>query len=176
MKGRSTKDAYCIQVAGAAPLPEAVEGAAESAETGIRPGDPAQASQNSEGHKAELLSLRQLRLSDDSPAAADAAASSSQSTASVGVRSSAQPATWQAACSSQTGPDEQAPRAQPSVAVPDGECWGPENALHADEGTPSLRTLPAPHAQRGPLSPLPGDANLHNQPAGPQVGPHILST
>ena len=153
-------------MAGAASLPDLGE---DSAETGNHTEEPALASENGEGQEPELVSLRQLRLSDDSPAAADAAASSSQSTASLEARSSAQPATSQAACSSLARPDEQALCGQLAEAVLDGESRGSENVLHAEEGTPSSRTLPAPHVQRGPLSPLPGSDNLHNQPADPQV-------
>ena len=157
-------------MAGAAPLPNAVEQAAESAETDVCTREHALAHQNGQEQEQELESLRQLRLSDDSPAAAaDAAASASQSTASVEVRSGAQPAMSQTAYSSRARPDEQTPYAQPSVAVPDGEYRDSENVLHMEEGTPSSRTLPVPHVQRGPLSPLPGSSNLHNQPAGPQV-------
>ena len=96
--GSTFEDACFIQVAGAAPLPDAGERAAESAETDVRTGEPALARQNGEEQEQESESLRQLRLSDDSPA--DAAASSSQSTASVEVRSSAQPAMSQAVRSS----------------------------------------------------------------------------
>ena len=176
--GSSSEDACVIQVAGAAPLPDAVERAAESAETDVRTGEPALACQYGEEQEQELESLRQLRLSDDSPAAADAAASSSQSTASVEMRSSAQPATSQAAYSSQARPNEQTPCPQLFVAVSDGEYPGSENVLNAEEGTPSSRALPAPYVQRGPLSPLPGSSNLHNQPAGPQVTAdlHALQT
>ncbi len=167
-----------MQVAGATPLPTD-ERAAESAETDVRIGEPALARQNGGEEEQELESLRQLRLSDDFPAAAaDAAASSSQSTTSVEVRSKAQPVRSQAACSSQAQPNEQTPYAQPFVAVPDGEYRGSENVLLLEEGTPSSWTLPVPHVQRGPLSPLPGSSNLHNQPAGPQVTAdlHALQT
>ena len=179
MTGSSPEDAYVTQVAGAAPLPDAVERAAESAETDVRAGDHALARQNGQEQEQELESLRQLRLSDESPAAAaNAAASSSQSTASVEVRSGAQPAMSQTAYSSRARPDEQTPYAQPFVAVPVGEYRDSENILHAEEGTPSSWTLPVPHVQRGPLSPLPGSSNHHNHPAGPQVTAdlHVLQT